>query len=187
MLVGRDDDGVRARTCRLTRTIVAAALVACALVGGGAVVQSDLAESGAARYAGTAAGKSGLMRAHRAAALVSLATAKAEGYWGGTRCQDIEVAYRRLDDRSIAEAEWRTSDLDPEVYDRCSITFDTSAISFAHFCATVVHEYGHLAGFHEERGPDGGLHSTNKRKVMYPVISDDNVPKTCRADGARRN
>jgi hypothetical protein len=166
--------------------VAAAALVACVLVGGGAVVQSDLAVSGWAGYAGTpAAGTSGLtMRAHRAAGLVSVATAKAEAYWGGTRCQDIEVTYRRLDDRRIAEAEWRTSELDPRVYISCSITFDTSAISFSHFCATVVHEYGHLAGFHEERGPDGGLHSTNKRKVMYPVISDGNVPKTCRAGGA---
>lgn len=153
-----------------------------ASLGGATSAQTNAAESAAAGSPGTRAESLPrlTMKPNRASALVALATAKAEKHWGETRCETIEVDFRRLSDRRIAEAEWNASDLDPTVYVDCAITFDTTPISFEHFCATVVHEYGHLAGFSEAGGPDLGLHSRNKRKVMHPVITDRNVPKTCK-------
>jgi hypothetical protein len=164
--------------------LAVAAIATAGLVGYGSwASQSDPGKSGAAASSETrTANMAGVtMRPHRAPALVALAVASAEKRWGGTRCEGIELLYRRLGTDLIAEAEWDPSELDPTVYQHCSITFDTSLISFPHYCATLVHEYGHLAGFREEGGPDLGLHSRNRQNLMYPVISDSNVPRACKA------
>jgi Matrixin len=106
--------------------------------------------------------------------LVLLAAAKADVYWGGTRCTSITFDFEKLGDRRIAEAQWATAS-DSSNYLDCHVTFNTDPTrirtTFWHYCAAVVHEYGHLAGHG---------HSTDRTSVMFPSLSDANVPKTCK-------
>lgn len=118
----------------------------------------------------------------QARAALPRAARKAGTYWNGTRCLNINYEYRDLEKNRIAEARWYVSRIAPKVYFRCSITFDIQRIhtSFALFCAAVVHEFGHLDGFHEHNGPDNGFHSSNPRSIMYPQLTPLNIPATCR-------
>jgi len=106
--------------------------------------------------------------------LVTLAAKKAEIYWGGTRCTAIKFDYRPLPGRIIAQAQWYTNSND-SVYLDCSITFNTDPtkvkVSFYHYCAALIHEYGHLSGH---------PHSTNPNNLMYPILREATIPKTCK-------
>lgn len=35
----------------------------------------------------------------------------------------------------------------------------------------IVHEYGHLRGYHDDSNTDDPAHSANPRSIMYPVLS----------------
>lgn len=106
--------------------------------------------------------------------LVFLAAAKAETYWGGTRCTSITFDFQGLGDRRIAEAQWSTASDDSQYLD-CHVTFNTDPTkirtTFWHYCGAVVHEYGHLAGHEHVRDP---------RNIMFPALSNSNVPATCK-------
>jgi hypothetical protein len=117
----------------------------------------------------TVSGPATLAQPHAA---VVRAARKASGYWGGTRCLHITYAYHQLADGRIAQAGWYAFGLTPRVYLRCSITFDARRIriSFALYCAVVVHEFGHLSGHPHVRDP---------RDIMYPVLTRRNIPATC--------
>lgn len=55
---------------------------------------------------------------------------------------------------------------------RCHVTIDNSkAYKKAKLCAIVVHEYGHL---------DGKDHSNDPNDVMYPTITNKNIPQGCK-------
>ena len=82
----------------------------------------------------------------------------------------------------IAQARWTYDPVAPTEYLTCSVTFSPAKIKagFDLYCAAVVHEFGHLAGFHEKGGLDGGIHSRNPRNVMYPVLTTRNIPAVCK-------
>jgi hypothetical protein len=106
--------------------------------------------------------------------LVLLAAAKAEVYWGGTRCESIRFDFRHLADRRIAEASWSVY-LNSIEYLDCRVTFNTDPTriktTFWHYCAAVVHEFGHLSG---------QSHVGNPERIMYRSLSNRNVPPTCK-------
>ena len=115
--------------------------------------------------------------------LIALAESRAYSHWGPTRCADhIRYAYISVSGRIVARARWSYAAGSPRSYLSCSITFNTRLIraGFFLYCAAVVHEFGHLSGFYERGGPDGGRHSANPRNIMYPVITARNVPATCK-------
>jgi len=117
--------------------------------------------------------------------LVTLATFKANKYWGGTRCTSIKYNYHLLPDSQIAAARWYSYKRSSAKYFQCSVTFNTNPqkveISFYHYCGALIHEFGHLEGYHQIGGLDDGSHARNKRNIMYPVLSDANIPETCKA------
>lgn len=106
--------------------------------------------------------------------LVLLAAAKAEVYWGGTRCSSITFDFERLGDSRIAEAQWLAAP-DSTQYLDCRVTFNTDPTkirtTFWHYCGAVIHEYGHLSGHG---------HSLDRRNIMFASLSDRNVPATCK-------
>jgi hypothetical protein len=120
--------------------------------------------------------------------VVSVAKDRASAYWDGTRCRTIRYLYRTLAERRVAEAKWYAQTLASKEYLNCSITFNTDPrkvkISFWHYCAALVHEFGHLHGFHEHGGPDGGVHSRDPTNIMYPVLTSRNIPRTCKENVA---
>lgn len=103
-------------------------------------------------------------------------------YWRGTRCnRAIPVLAQRLPAERIAQAHWHYDTDVPQVYFSCQITFNSSRrFTYVVFCAAMVHEYGHLAGFYEQGGYSKGAHSQNSRHVMYPILSQRNIPGVCR-------
>ena len=104
-----------------------------------------------------------------------------ERYWSTSRCRSIAHRRRSLDNpRRIAQASWR---VEPGGrYTRCVVTFnaDHARLAFRVYCAAMIHELGHLAGFHEVGGLDSGTHAASSHSVMYPRISAANVPQVCR-------
>lgn len=104
------------------------------------------------------------------------AVEKAERFWGRSRCAaPPRLLYRRLADDHAAEAHWGYLSPAPQVYLNCEIVFSLRKLPFRLYCAAMIHEYGHLAGFSE----GGAAHSRNPANVMYPSISARNVPRTC--------
>ena len=107
--------------------------------------------------------------------LVLLAAAKAEVFWGGINCTSITFDFRHLADSRIAQATWSAYEGSDEYLD-CRITFNTDPTkiktTFWHYCAAVVHEFGHLSGH---------VHVSDKDNVMYKYLSDRNVPNTCKS------
>lgn len=108
--------------------------------------------------------------------LVALAAEKADAYWNGTRCNEgIRFDYRPLVGRVIARARWYATSLRSSRYHDCLITFNTDPtkvkVSFYHYCAALIHEYGHLAG---------RTHSLDRTNLMFPVLLEDNIPDTCK-------
>jgi hypothetical protein len=66
----------------------------------------------------------------------------------------------------------------PWAYD-CTVEYNTEAYvptDWPTFCSTMVHEYGHLAGFRDPRNTEDPAHSINPYSVMYatepPVTAD---------------
>jgi hypothetical protein len=120
--------------------------------------------------------------------VVSVGKKRAASYWGGTRCRTIRYLYRPLAEHRVAQAKWYAQTLESKEYLDCSITFNTDPrkvkISFWHYCSALVHEFGHLHGFHEAGGPDGGIHSRDPTNIMYPVLTSRNIPKTCKVNVA---
>ena len=116
--------------------------------------------------------------------LIDLAAVKANKRWNGTRCTKITYDYRHLADKRIAEAKWFSQARDSRWFFDCSITFNTDPrkirTTFWHYCAAVIHEYGHLSGFYEKSGPNKGMHSSQRNSVMYPVLTEQNIPKVCK-------
>lgn len=116
--------------------------------------------------------------------LVNLATVKANKFWDGTRCTHIAFNYKHLSDKRIAEAKWFSQARNSRWFFDCSITFNTDPrkirTSFWHYCAAVIHEYGHLSGFYRKGGPNDGLHSSNRNHIMYPVLTERNIPNVCK-------
>lgn len=100
------------------------------------------------------------------------ALAKARAYWRNERCADpIVLVYRALPPTIVAKANWSTAD-PPTAYLNCTIAFGLSRqLSFAFYCAAMIHEYGHL---------HGAVHSLNPRNVMYPTLTARNIPATCK-------
>lgn len=115
--------------------------------------------------------------------LVRLAESRAYARWGPTRCAShIHYGYISTQGRTVARARWAYSPDAPTKYLTCSITFNTNLIraGFFLYCAAVVHEFGHLSGFYEKGGPDGGRHSADPHNIMYPLITAQNIPPTCK-------
>lgn len=109
------------------------------------------------------------------------ARAVSEDYWRSSRCARVHLRRAAFTGRAtVARATWRLgSDGD---YTRCKVTFNSRhrRLAFEIYCAAMVHEFGHLAGFYAIRGRDGGQHSANPRHVMYPHITRANVPRACK-------
>lgn len=105
---------------------------------------------------------------------------KAKRFWPTHRCAAPPVlSYVRLPYRHVAEAHWSYLSPSPTVYLGCRIVFTLRSLPFRVYCAAMIHEYGHLSGFYEKGGPDGGTHSRNPSNVMYPSLTARNVPRTC--------
>lgn len=69
----------------------------------------------------------------------------ADDYWpSGSRCLHTTYRYRNLPGRMIAQARWYATTLASSTYYNCTITFDPvrTRVSFALYCAAVVHEFG---------------------------------------------
>lgn len=113
-----------------------------------------------------------------------VAEALALARWHGTHCNSkirVEfVSYGRGFSDVVADARWSAGD--SSTYFDCRIVFnlDHVAISFVYFCAALMHEYGHLSGWREPHGLDGGIHSRDPTSIMYPVLSARNIPKACK-------
>jgi hypothetical protein len=114
--------------------------------------------------------------------LIALARRWAGLYWHGTRCLGVTYHYHWLPPGRIAEANWSYNPDQPTRYLDCSVTFNRARMltGFDLYCAAVVHEFGHLHGFHEQGGLDGGIHSRNPRNVMFPVLTARNIPAVCK-------
>lgn len=114
--------------------------------------------------------------------LIALARYWAEIYWSNTRCGKITYHYRTLEPRVIAHAQWYSASLSSPTYYDCEVVFSPARIrdGFFLYCAAVVHEFGHLSGFHEDGGSLDGQHSRNPRNIMYPVLTSRNIPATCK-------
>ena len=114
--------------------------------------------------------------------LIALARKWAGTYWRGTRCLSIAYNYHWLPGRTIAKSYWSFDPAAPTKYLTCSITFNPQRIreGFFLYCAAVVHEFGHLSGFYEKGGPNNGAHSSNPYNIMYPILTQKNIPKTCK-------
>src|SRR6476660_4834937 len=91
-----------------------------------------------------------------------LAIKLALGRWGKTHCSGrIQILKAHLLPLNIiAQAQWYTG-ARSRVYLDCSVTYNSSRanLTFPFYCATMTHEYGHLSGFHQAGGLDGGTHS----------------------------
>ncbi len=78
-----------------------------------------------------------------------------------------------LPGRQLALARWSTYP-DSKEYLDCRVVFDRNPMkvktSFVKFCATVVHEFGHLNG----RG-----HSRDPYNIMYYQLTMRNIPPIC--------
>jgi hypothetical protein len=115
--------------------------------------------------------------------LVNGSARRALRYWHGTRCSgSISDRYSRsLPNSRVAQADWSYLDSAPASYIRCSVTLNIRLrLPRYVYCAAIVHEYGHLAGFFEPGGPDGGIHSRHPTNVMYRVLTQRNIPASCR-------
>lgn len=116
----------------------------------------------------------GPLRSPQTTGQIARARQIAEGYWGDDgHCLHIRYLYRPLDGSTIARATWWSTVAAPNVYLHCSITFDSNHIrvSFALYCGSVVHEWGHLSGRN---------HVQNPRNIMFRVLSEQNIPGVCR-------
>jgi hypothetical protein len=98
----------------------------------------------------------------------------AERYWGGTNCVGpIKFRYQPFPWNVLAFASYDFTS-DSNDFLNCSVNFNSNraaGLSYAKYCAIMVHEYGHL---------NGRDHSTNPRSVMYPAITSLNIPRVCR-------
>jgi hypothetical protein len=107
---------------------------------------------------------------HQTIRSVKRAEKIADEYWGGTNCHHISYKYADLPASMLAFSSWRS--VLPHVFVQCSITFDVAVRSnFSFYCATVVHEFGHLSGHG---------HSSDPTSIMYPVLSKTNTPEVCK-------
>lgn len=50
--------------------------------------------------------------------------------------------------------------------DRCEVLFSTEATPWVSFCTTMIHEYGHLAGYRDPTNIADPLHSSDPHSVM---------------------
>lgn len=94
-------------------------------------------------------------------------------YWGQTKCLGgISIRSQRFTYRLLAVASFLTTNTG--AYEDCEVIFNSTrleGLSWMKYCATMIHEFGHL---------DGYPHSTNPRNVMYPALSDRNIPQVCK-------
>lgn len=96
----------------------------------------------------------------------------AQNFWGATKCiyQDtIPIIYRPMTYSVLARAHyWIYPD---GSFRQCWIVVNSNRVlDWSHFCAMIIHEYGHL---------DGKRHSTNPYSIMYPLLTSKNIPRVC--------
>jgi hypothetical protein len=77
----------------------------------------------------------------------------------------------------VADAVWAESWPDEC---RIAIAPDWRIWGWPYICATVIHEYGHLAGYSDPRNARDPSHSDNPRSVMYAFVHPD---RRCRDRG----
>lgn len=96
---------------------------------------------------------------------IDRATAIAGVVWGPAPCGDVSLRWGPLPPEVDAVAH----------IEACAVEFNTtrSARTWPEFCTTMIHEWGHLAGYRHPEGlrrADGTvdhLHSPNARSVMH--------------------
>jgi len=102
----------------------------------------------------------------------------ARNVWGAQACNgSITLREASLPGNQSGEASWTETRLPTGVRrSDCVISVDNRDWSRARYCGVIVHEYGHLLG----KG-----HSSNRRAIMYPVMTSRNIPSICkRPDGS---
>lgn len=98
----------------------------------------------------------------------------ARRYWGGTKCDaPAPIQYKRLRYSVLAYSDFYINQ-PGDYYTNCRVVLNSVRIpteSAAKLCAVLVHEYGHLAGRH---------HVSDPYSIMYPMITNKNIPGACR-------
>jgi len=101
----------------------------------------------------------------------------AKTVWGREACGgSITLREASLPGRQSGEATWLETKLPTRtVRSRCVINIDNRDWSDARYCGVIVHEYGHLLG---------KQHTRNRNSIMYPVMTNRNIPAACKRDAS---
>lgn len=104
---------------------------------------------------------------------LATAVAVAVHIWGDVCHGQVAVTFAPLEAPTEAQAVYAYDPDNPAAssFINCSVVITSlHKYDYTDFCAVIVHEYGHL---------DGREHSTNRRSVMYPYLTDLNTPDRC--------
>lgn len=104
----------------------------------------------------------------------SRAVASAQQFWGSLPCDgNINIHYADLPSGQAGEARHQeiTLPTGQKLIQNCEIAIDRRRWGQRLYCGIVVHEVGHLRGRE---------HSNNRNSVMYPVLSERNLPHVCK-------
>jgi hypothetical protein len=91
---------------------------------------------------------------------VRRAQAIAAAVWHHPCGDHITLAWRDLPDTGTAVTAAEAFE------DECRIVFSREPTTWIEFCTTMIHEYGHLAGYRDWANTADPLHSSNPRSVM---------------------
>jgi hypothetical protein len=121
---------------------------------------------------------------------LALGVSPARGGWRIQRAQAIaaQVWHHPCDDHvTITWGDLVTPGAVAESYiGECRIVFSPAPTTWVEFCTTMIHEYGHLAGYRDWTNTADPLHSSNPHSVMAQNTVTDATTGIAVAHGRRR-
>lgn len=109
-----------------------------------------------------------------AAVMAQYAAGVSDTDWQAGRAQAIARAVWHNPCNGAVDLAWDVTDPALEGYvsltdEPCTVHLRPGYASWGELCTTVIHEYGHVAGFRDMTNTDDVYHSRNPDSVMYPV------------------